>query len=197
MFEKRKIEELLKLLNDILEEENIKISIVVCGGSALIINKSISRNTTMDIDILAFAEEDNEKIILKKAKPLPKFLKDIVSEISENMKLPENWLNSEIGDIFDWGLPDGIEKRLNKKIYGKNLIVYFINRLDQIYLKLYASVDKGPGKHLNDLLELKPNEEEILKASLWSMQQDPSDDFKQILKDMLIKIGYKNVAKKI
>ncbi|MCL4407801.1 MAG: hypothetical protein M1542_07385 [Thermotogae bacterium] len=83
-----------------------------------------------------------------------------------------------------------------KKNYGEYLTVYYISRIDQIYFKLYASVDRG-GYHVEDLKKLKPSAEEIENAARWSMTHDVSDGYREILKDFLERMGYYDVARKI
>ena len=63
-------------------------------------------------------------------------------------------------------------------------------------IKLYASANKG-GHHIDDLLELEPKNMEIEQAALWSMTHDVSENFHLVLKDLLKKLGFKNVSEKI
>ena len=93
-------------------------------------------------------------------------------------------------------MPEGFEKRLVKKAYGKYLTVYFISRLDQIHFKLYAAIDQS-GYHVQDLFALKPTEIEMEKAANWVITQDVSDVFKALLKDFLEIYNYGDIAKRI
>ena len=79
--------------------------------------------------------------------------------------------------MIDLGLPTNFEKRLLRKEYGKNLSIYYISRIDQIYFKLYASVDRG-GYHLDDLKKLNPDSYELYNASKWCMTHDISEGLK-------------------
>ena len=54
-------------------------------------------------------------------------------------------------DLLKYGLPEGFKERLQTKIYGQELTVHYISRVDQIHFKVYASVDSGPGRHVDDL----------------------------------------------
>jgi hypothetical protein len=47
------------------------------------------------------------------------------------------------------------------------------------------------------LLKLKPTNEEIEAAALWSISQDISNGYRIILKDLLKRLGYEDVSKKI
>lgn len=61
---------------------------------------------------------------------------------------------------------------------------------------MYASADRG-GHHLDDLMALKPKNKEIEQAALWSMTHDVSESFRLVLKDLLEKLGFKDVCEKI
>jgi hypothetical protein len=56
--------------------------------------------------------------------------------------------------------------------------VLFASRVDQIHLKLYATVDQGAGKHLSDLQALDPTTQELLVAAAWSETHDASDGYR-------------------
>lgn len=198
MINENNINKALSLLGNILKERQQRISIVICGGAALILNNLTLKNATKDIDVLGIIEDrEGMKMKIKHAKPLPKFLQEIINEIAEVMELPETWMNPGPSDIIKWGLPEGLIERLSKKDYGDYLSIYAIHRVDQIHFKLYAAVDTGPGRHYNDLMELNPNEDEILIAAKWAIMQDPSEGFGKILKDMLEKIGYGKIINRI
>ncbi len=59
--------------------------------------------------------------------------------------------------------------------YG-GLVVGLVDRYDLIFFKLYAAVDDiGPKSvHFQDLIALTPTEAELVEASRWVRQQDPS-----------------------
>ncbi len=69
-----------------------------------------------------------------------------------------------------------------------------MGRWDQIHFKLFAAEDGGPGRHLNDLLALRPTEAELLAAARWALTQDASEGFAWVLKDMLRQMGYEHLA---
>jgi len=122
--------------------------------------------------------------------------KEQVSIIADLLNLPSDWINTGPESFLQTGLPQGLLDRLTKKSYGKNLTIGFISRIDQIFLKLYASVDRG-GYHVDDLIKLKPSDTELLEASSWVCNQDTSETFYLLLKSMLTQIGFENVAKKL
>jgi hypothetical protein len=92
------------------------------------------------------------------------------------------------------GVPEGLYERLTWISYGDNLKIGYISRTDQIYFKLYASVDRG-GYHSDDLLKLHPDQNELIAACHWVLQQDVSFGFRKLLVSMLTQIGFADVAK--
>ncbi|MBU0951344.1 MAG: hypothetical protein KKH91_00745 [Elusimicrobia bacterium] len=199
MLNKQDLEKALNLLGKRLELENTEpFEIVVCGGSALIITGLINRVFTKDVDLIGFiSKTDNGEFIFDEYNKLPEIFEKTVKQVALDLGLSNDWLNTGPKDLVKQGLPQGLISRLQPKQYGSKLIVHFISRIDQIYFKVYASVDSGPGRHVDDLLELKPTSAEIEGAAKWALTQDPSGNFKQILKDMLEKLGYGPVVKRI
>jgi hypothetical protein len=91
--------------------------------------------------------------------------------------------------IVDLGLPNGFYERTQRRIYGPDLEILFASRVDQIHLKLYATVDQGAGKHLKDLEALQPTHQELLDAAHWSRSHDPSEGYLSVLKQVLTHFG--------
>jgi len=188
------IEKILNAFNLQLEKIGKKLEIIVCGGSALSIIGLVKR-VTKDIDVLAFVEKTDSHFKIVRA-DFPGWLKEVISKIARDFGLPQNWMNPGPTSLVDLGLPEGLEDRLIKRNYGDNLTVYYISRFDQIHFKLYASVDRG-GYHVDDLLELKPTSEELEAAARWSMTHDVSEGYRNVLKHLLKRLGYDDVAKRI
>lgn len=172
------------------------IGLVVCGGTALAALGYFSRTTTKDVDILGTAEVVSGKVIVNHIAQLPDWLAQSAKKVARDFNLPDGWLNTGPADQVKSGLPYGFEDRLQERSYGNYLTVYFISRFDQIHFKLYASIDRG-GYHVEDLLALEPTDREVEQASQWTITQDVSDGFKEILKDFLEKHGYESIASKI
>ena len=173
----------------------VPISLVIIGGTALSALGLVLR-TTKDVDVLGEVVKVGEKIVIKKIKKFPDFLEHAASKVQRDFNLPQDWLNLGPASQLDLGLPEGFEKRLIPKKYGKFLTIYYPDRIDLIYFKLFAALDRG-GYHVEDLMLLNPTEIEIERAARWVLTQDVSPGFKQILKDFLEKHGYPNVAEKI
>lgn len=200
MLNKTNIEKSLILLGERLEIDEFEpIEIIVCGGSALIVMNLIKRETTKDVDMVGFLKKDSKgKYIVEECLVIPATMKKAINQIAKDLGLEENWLNADPTRLLKFGgLPDGLIGRLQAKKYGKVLTVHFISRIDQIYFKLYAAADSGPGRHVDDLIDLKPTDDELFNASNWAMMQDNSEGFKKILKDMLEKLGYGKITERI
>jgi len=188
------IEKIFAALNKNIElHKGTKISIVVCGGTALFVLDLVSR-TTKDVDVLGLVDEKKGEISYLRKFP-DWFLKSS-DTVARDFNLPDDWINLGPAEQIKSGLPEGLFKRLTKKKYGKFLDVYFISRIDQIFFKLYASLDRG-GYHVDDLWELSPSKKELLNASRWVLTQDMSAGFKSILISFLKKFGYNEIAEKL
>ena len=150
---KEKIEEALSLIGELLErKQSESFRIIVCGGSALLVT-GLRRETTKDVDILAFL---NEKSDITESPDLPDDLKEAAKSVSIEMNLDEHWLNTGPSSIINpnlpnSGLPDGFLERLTKREYGPKLTVYYISRIDQVHLLVLLPFSSGT-KPIDDLI---------------------------------------------
>lgn len=192
------VDKALTAVNEQLAEmKTSMIELVVCGGSALQALGLINR-TTKDLDILAQATRDNNGLMeLNSARELPEVLMMAANLVAIDLDLPSNWLNSGPTDLLTQGLPAGFIDRLHTKKYGTHLIVHFTDRYDQICFKMYAAINGGGERHLNDLYQLNPANEELLFAARWCLTQDASEVFPLLVIDFLQKVGYEDVAARI
>ena len=155
------LEQSLVLLEERLRSlHSSPVTLIICGGTALILSDVVPR-TTKDVDVLAFLDSAQN---LQDPEPFPESLVDAIAFVANAFNLPKNWLNVGPADIFRMGLPDGFVTRLDIRDIGPVLKVGLISRLDQIFFKLYASVDRG-GYHVDDLKRLNPEESEIIAAA--------------------------------
>jgi len=196
--EKHEIESVLSALSEQIAELGAgNLAILVCGGAALNVLGYISR-TTKDIDVVAIVEQDRSGgLALKKSITFEPAVIEAARKVQRDFDLGENWLNLGPVSMVDLGLPDGLLQRVTTQKYGQCLTVHYLSRYDQIHFKLYAVADQAAGKHLDDLLALRPTASEIEAAALWCLTHDPSAPFRAILKDCLKTIGFSNVADKL
>ena len=186
----------LTLLGELMEVRRHPAQhFVVCGGSSLIALGLVSRTTTVDVDILARIEHNS----LVTPRPLPGWLIAAVADVQRQLNLPDDWLNAQVADetLFNCGLPEGLQSRLISRNIGSRLIVSYISRRDQIFLKLHAAVDRDGGRHLQDLLELSPTADELLDAARWTRTQDPSEGVLMLLRSMLASLGHEYLNDKL
>jgi hypothetical protein len=147
------MDQLLTALGEQLSAAGERYELVVIGGSGLLALGMIERSTR-DVDIVALRSGDE----LTSAKPLPEGLREASDRVARDFSLPAEWLNAGPTDLLDFGLPEGFLERLMRRDYGAGLSVHLASRIDQIHFKLYALVDRGPGKHEQDLRALSPTE---------------------------------------
>ena len=173
-------------------EESDPVDMLICGGAALAVMGFVARATD-DIDVLALVLDEADVA----ARPFPEALQNAVRRVARTRGLPEDWLNPGPADMQQFGLPEGIIDRAERKEYGDLLTARFLDRYDQIHLKLYAAVDQSGGKHLSDLNQLERSSDEITEAARWCIKQDPSPGFRQLLEWFLNEEGYSDVVDRI
>lgn len=189
-FDLKQLEDALTLLGDRLRLAGLPPQeLIVCGGTSLIARGFVSR-TTKDVDILARRVRGADFV---SARELPKEFLEAAERVAKDLGLPENWINSGPVDLFEMGMPEGFRDRLESRGYG-HITAWYIGRIDQIHFKLYASVDRGPSRHLNDLLALEPADAELVTAGQWAMTHDVSPGFREMMKLLLKEIKRDAVA---
>jgi hypothetical protein len=87
---------------------------------------------------------------------------------------------------WNTGLPPGFARRVHWERYA-GLWVGLADRLDLIYLKLFAAADDvGPqSRHFQDLLALAPNAGELSQAREWIKTQDIAPEFTRIVDEVI------------
>ena len=171
------------------------VGLVVCGGTALAALRLVLR-TTKDVDILAAARQTRTGVQVEPISALPDWLVAAAAKVERDFALPPGWLNLGPAAQTAMGLPNGLARRLERRDYGRFLTIFYISRVDQVFFKLYATVDQG-GYHAQDLLALRPSEGEIRAAVKWVLTQDTSPVFRVTLKDFLEKHGFPGVAEEL
>ncbi len=160
-----------------LASKEAHVEVLVVGGGSLLLLGIIAR-PTQDVDVVAIRGESG----FVRIEAFPKVLSDSISRVQRLLELEDGWMNIAARSVMDQGLPSGFEERLSVREYD-GLVVHLLGRLDLIYLKLHAAVDRGDpkGKHAQDLEKLEPTIEELQFASKWAMTHDPSQGFRSIL----------------
>jgi hypothetical protein len=175
----------LRTVGENLEAQGHEYEVVACGGGALLL-LGLSRRATQDLDVLAVVK--NGAYI--SSEPLPLALVEIAADVGRALGLVDKWLNPGPASLLDLGLPDGFVERVETRRFG-GLTIHLASRLDQICLKLMAEAYIGPeSKHLIDLLQLRPNRDELLFAARWARTQDPSEGFSFLLSKALAELGF-------
>jgi hypothetical protein len=186
-----RLNEALTLLGETLTAaEEPPLALVVCGGSAILIQRFVER-TTQDVDIIALLDDTGALVT---PVPLPLTVQTAAASVGRLLGLKAGWLNTGPADQLKCGLPDGFKSRLVFQDFGESLRVYFAGRYDLIHLKLFAATDLGPGRHVDDLVALSPSNEEMLAAARWVLTQDAGDGFPVLVTEILEQLGYADVA---
>lgn len=178
-------ERALRAVGELLAYERVEASIVVIGGSALILLGIVERATT-DVDVVAIRRDDGAATAIGPPDPLPEPLQRAIERVAEDFGLPTHWLNTMAGLQWQTGLPPGLEGRIEWREFG-GLRVGLASRYDLIFLKLYAAADDvGPESvHYQDLLALQPTRAELRAAAGWISGQDTSDVFRDIVEEVV------------
>jgi hypothetical protein len=107
--------------------------------------------------------------------------------------LADDWFNGSASRLLERGVPEGtLERSLaHRKTFGPCLTVRFLDRRDQVALKLFASMDPVDGiRHLKDLEEISPEESEISQALDWMARWESSAPFRAKLKTIVTGLGF-------
>lgn len=195
---KKGIEDALRRLNEKMAYAGLEpVNLVSCGGASLNIMGWVTRSTS-DVDIVSVAAVGTKgKITLLPDKPLPPKFTELVAEVGRELGIRQDWLNFGPGSLLDFGLPPGLEGRLERKNYGSCLTLHVVSRMDQVQLKIYAAMDPEDGpRHLGDLLDLEPTEPEAQAAVDWLLNRRTSKEFRHKLKEVLERIGHEQLAER-
>jgi hypothetical protein len=181
------ISEVLGALGEILASEGEHAAIVVVGGTALIAQGFVER-ATGDVDVIAVTRKTRRtgRRSIKAPEPLPQALVRAIARVARDFNLPGDWMNTTIGRQWETGLPPGFSDRIHWRQLG-GLWLGLADRYDLIMMKLYAAADgSGPESvHFQDLLALKPTNDELRGAAEWVLSQDASPEFAAILGQVL------------
>lgn len=183
------LEEALRLLGNLLTtRKGDGFWLVVCGGSALLAQKIISRSTE-DVDILAIRDWDGG---VDRAFPLPEALKVAAAQVADELHLGGNWLNSAASLHFPdlLLLPASFWRELETREYGHYLKISYVTRSGQIQLKTYAALNRAKPRDLDDLRTLAPTSAETEAVVRWVLDHFPILSHRDKLPDLLTHLGH-------
>ena len=179
------LETALRALGELLATRGLHYEVVLIGGGNLILRELVTRPTTKDLDLLGSWTATG----VEPMRPMPGPLRTAVLDVARAYGLADDWVNLGPESLLDFGLPDGLVNRLERRDYG-GLVAWLAGRFDMICFKLYAAADQGPrSRHLQDLDELGPDQDELLAAARWSRTQDPSPGYRSALVETLRRLG--------
>lgn len=144
------------------------LEVLCCGASALCILGLLSRST-LDVDVLGIISDEKEVTPCEHFSPE---METAISESGRELGLPDDWFNGSASTLLQRSLPTGTLERSKKhrKEFQPCLVVRFLDRMDQVALKLFAAMDPKDGqRHLRDLEEISPTRQEITHAIAWMM----------------------------
>lgn len=182
------LEAALRAVGELLEADGVHVAVVVVGGAALTLQGIVERGT-FDIDVIARAEAEGDSMILVEAEPLPTALTDAVTTVARDLTLQADWMNTVVARQWTQGLPPGTAEGITWRTYG-GLTVGLVGRGTLIALKLFAAADRGPDSvHVQDLVALDPDADELAEAAAWIRGQDAAPEFPGILEEVLTHVS--------
>jgi hypothetical protein len=170
---------------------------ILCGGASALCMLEILSRSTMDVDALAILGKGGTLIKIRR---FPKELQTAIQRTATTLGLDDDWFNASATELLRLGLPKGVVSRStrHRKQYGPCLTVQFLDRLDHVALKLFASMDPVKfRRHLEDLVSMKPKAKEIDHALNWMLGWKTSPAFRKRLAYILTGLEFPNHAKKV
>jgi hypothetical protein len=183
----------------LLYADSSPVSIIVCGGSALLV-QGLSTRTTQDVDVCAAAAQPAEAPLGSTSVNLPNVFLEAVQATAREMGLNPLWLNTAAAEVLEvYGPPKGMEERLLSRDYGPCLRALFLSRIDQIHFKLLAAADPlAPERHLEDLVHrLRPSAVEARMAVDWLLDRPTSSWVRANIRQVVEALGHADIARDI
>jgi len=165
------------------------MEVLCCGASALCVLGLLTRST-MDVDVLGVVVRDRD---LNPCEVFPEEMERAIANAGLELGLAEDWFNGSASRLLERGVPEGTLERalVHRKSFGPCLTVRFLDRKDQVALKLFAAMDPVDGiRHLKDLEEISPDPEEIIHSLRWMGNWKSSDAFRSKLKAIITGLGF-------
>lgn len=175
------------------------ISLIVCGGTALNALNIASR-TTKDVDVLVMVRETDNSLELQLGHVLPGPFVESIAAVGRDLGQDVDWLNMGPKNVLEeYGVPEGMMSRLEKRDYGPCLTVYFIHRKEQVCFKMLAAADpNAEPRHMEDLKDrIEPTAEEVQAAVNWLLDRKTEWLFRDRLRYAVMELGYNDIAERI
>jgi len=171
MIDNKNLNLLFEELNKALEFQGEKRNFVIYGGAALI-SLNITNRATVDIDVFR-----------PKLDPI---LREIIKEVGSRLMLGEYWVNST-GNAFVSELPKGWQKRTTQIYNGNNLEVRTLGRVDLIFTKVLAELDRQ--EDWIDLVSLRPLPSELKEIKQHLLDLEDNQEWKNKVLEILKKLN--------
>lgn len=152
-----------------LEKKSLRFEAIIIGGTALSILHIISRMTE-DIDCIDPEIPDDIKMAS-------------IEFIRKNPQYglnPEKFLNNGPITIIKT-LPTGWKERTQLIFQGKALTFFTLARLDLLKTKLDAMVHRG--RDMEDVIAMKPSEEELQECQVWVLSADGGEHWPEMVRE--------------
>lgn len=171
----------LQALGELLESDGLSARLVVVGGASLNLLGLVERSTS-DVDVIAVAESRSDgAIALVNPEPMATTLETAIAKVARDLRLPANWMNTEVALQWISGLPPNLEADLTWETFAA-LHVGLAGRKTLITLKLFAATDAGiRSVHMQDLIALRPTDAELQAAANWVVTQDAAAEFPNLV----------------
>ena len=127
-------------------------------------------------------------------------MKSAIEASGRELGLPGDWFNGSASTLLQRSLPPGALERSKKhrREFGPCLVVRFLDRMDQVALKLFASMDPRDGqRHLRDLEEISPTRDEIRNAIGWMSAWKSNEAFRERLAYLVEGFGFPDLSETV
>lgn len=180
------LETALSAVGELVAAEGERVAVVVVGGATLNL-LGIVRRATSDVDVIARAYRDEGgELRLERAEPFPPTLARAIRTVARDFGLSEDWMNAAVEAQWATGLPPGLLEDTSWRNYGGGLDVGLVGRSTLIALKLFAAADGGrQSVHVQDLIALEPEAEELETASAWVRTQDAAAEWAALVEEVI------------
>jgi len=170
MIDNKNLTFLLGELDRFLSARDAPRDLVIYGGAALI-SMGLSQRATVDIDVFQ-----------PKLDPV---LLEGIRLIAGKQSFDEHWINST-GNAFIKELPPGWKTRTVEYYRGQSLTIRTLGRIDMIFTKLLAELDRQ--EDMEDLRKLRPTGAELNMLQPHILSLENSSEWKTKVTEILTEL---------